>query len=123
MNKPERRAKQARTLRVELVGATGCRCAVAGLYACATSPIIEMCRLLVSAGYDLGTKLVCFRGGMLSMTVHGIGQPMRLTVLKPVSRGHTASPMRQSRSTFTSGAARRRRVWRRRRAANKRAVA
>jgi hypothetical protein len=80
MNKPERWAKQAHTIRAELVGDDGCHCAVAGLYACASTPVLEMCRLLVSAGYDPGSKLLCFRGGVLSLTVHSIGEATRLKV-------------------------------------------
>lgn len=80
MNKPERWAKQAHTIRAELVGAGGCHCAVAGLYACANNPVLEMCHLLVSAGYHPDSKLVCFRGGALSLTVHSIGVALQLKV-------------------------------------------
>jgi len=117
MHKRERWAKQARTIRVELVGANGCHCAVAGLYACANSPVIEMCHLLVSAGYDLGTKLLCFRGGALALTVHGIGDAMRLKVnmgtgFERVSGVRVAPPVRKSRSAAASATSTKRRAGR-----------
>jgi hypothetical protein len=108
MHKPEGRAKQARTIRAELVGATGCHCAVAGLYACANTPVLEMCRLLVSAGFHPGSTLVCFRGGTLSLTVHSIGDASRLKVnskgtgFERVSGVRMASPMRKSHTARTS---------------------
>lgn len=103
MHKPERWAKQARTIRAELVGVNGCHCAIAGLYACANNPVLELCRLLVSAGYDPASKLVCFRGGTLLLTVYSIGDATRLEVssrgtgVDRVSGVRMASPMRKSR--------------------------
>ncbi|SHI11900.1 hypothetical protein [Bradyrhizobium erythrophlei] len=133
MHKPERRAKQARTIRAELVGATGCHCAVAGLYACANRPVSEMCRLLVDAGFDPVSKLICFRGGMLLLTVHNIGDGAPLMVTSkgpddPVASVGTTAPTRKSRAAAVSAARHKRRAnrpfqSRDRRAGKKRKIA
>lgn len=129
MHKPETWAKQARTIRVELVGANGCHCALAGVYACASNPILEMCRILVAAGYHPSSKLVCFRGGAHSMTIHSIGETAQLkmnsqdTGLDRVSARMVPS-VRKSHRTLTWGNRPRRTLAsRHRRAGNKRALA
>jgi hypothetical protein len=119
MNKPIVSATQARTIRAELVGDNGCHCADAGLYVCAYSPVLEICRQLVAAGYHPETRLDCFRGGTLSLTVHGIAVAAGLKInskgtgFAPVSAVRMASPVRESRPALTSGT----RTTRRRRSA------
>ena len=49
-------------LRAELDGTNRCCCPAAGLYVCAETPILEMCRQLVKAGYWPGLRLDCYRG-------------------------------------------------------------
>jgi len=107
MHKPETWAKQARTIRAELVGVNGCHCALAGVYACASNPILEMCHILVAAGYHPSSKLVCFRGGAHSLTVHNIGEAAYPKVssvdtgFNRLSNVRKSSTMRKARSTPT----------------------
>jgi len=110
-------AKQAKTIRAELVGDNGCHCAAAGLYVNADNPVIETCRRLVRVGYHPDTRLVCFRGGTLSLTVHSIGVAAQLKVnskgtgFARVPAVRMASPVRNPHQVLTSGTrtARRRR--------------
>ena len=68
------------TLRAELVGTNRCYCPAAGLCVCAETPILEMCRQLVKAGYWPGLRLDCYRGATLALTVRGIGEGATLKI-------------------------------------------
>jgi len=66
------------TLRAELVGTNRCYCPAAGLCVCAETPILEMCRQLVKAGYSPDLRLACYRGAARALTVRGIGEAATL---------------------------------------------
>jgi hypothetical protein len=109
-------AKQAKTIRAELVGDNGCHCAAIGEYVSADSPVIEMCRRLVRAGYHPDTCLDCFCGATLCLTVYSIGLAAGVKIgngFEPVSTVRTASLVRHSHQAGTSGT----RTKRRRRSA------
>ena len=75
------RANQTTTaIRAELDGTNRCYCPAAGLYVCAETPILEMCRQLVKAGYWPGLRLDCYRGATLALTVRGIGEGATLKI-------------------------------------------
>jgi hypothetical protein len=63
------RANQTTTaIRAELDGTNRCYGPAAGLYVCAETPILEMRRQLVKAGYWPGLRLDCYRGATLALT-------------------------------------------------------
>ena len=67
-------------LRAELVGTNRCYCPAAGLCVCAETPILEMCRQLVKAGYSPDLRLACYRGAAPALTVRGIGEAATLKI-------------------------------------------
>jgi hypothetical protein len=109
MHKPALWAKQAQTIRVEIVGDNGCHCAAIGLYVSADNPIQELCRRLLQLGYHPDTRLDCFRGPILLLTVHGVGVAAGQDVdsegadFASVSAVRMASLVRHSHQARTSG--------------------
>jgi hypothetical protein len=74
-------ANQTKTaIRAELVGTNRCYCPAAGLCVCAETPILEMCRQLVKAGYSPDLRLGCYRGATRALTVRGIGEAATLKI-------------------------------------------
>jgi hypothetical protein len=65
-------------LRAELTGHNTCECA--GITVKAEFPIIGMCRRLLDAGVDPGTRLECYRNGTLAISVKTIGGGALITV-------------------------------------------
>ena len=62
----------------ELIGSeTAC---AEGITAHNQAPVLALCRLLVSAGHDPDRPLEVYRGYMLALRVHTIGEGARLTV-------------------------------------------
>jgi hypothetical protein len=49
-------------------------CSAAGFTSRGTTPILNMCRRLLAAGYDPDSPLQCHRGDVLALTVVSIGQ-------------------------------------------------
>ena len=77
-----------------------------GIVARSGSPVLKLCRMLLAAGVDPALRLECYRGGVLALTVNGIGQGARLTMksagngapmfaLDEARRGATAPPVRR----------------------------
>ena len=87
----------------ELIGSE--TCAAEGLTSCGSSPVLELCRLLVERGFDPNRPLHVYRGDhkYLALVVAGIGVGAQLEVngrgtsfaKRPVSVG-TASPKRKT---------------------------
>src|SRR5262245_47652819 len=50
------------------------RCAARGVVAAGSSPVLALCRKLVAAGVDPGTRLHVFRAGTLCLRVRSIGE-------------------------------------------------
>jgi hypothetical protein len=103
-------ANQTKTaIRAELFGTSRCHCPVAGLFVCAYTPILEMCRQLIAAGYHPDSRLLCFRGGILSLTIRSIGEAAQLKVnskgtgFERLSGVRMTSPVRKSRPARTLG--------------------
>ncbi|MEO6382150.1 MAG: hypothetical protein ABIO35_09160, partial [Nitrobacter sp.] len=44
------------------------------------SPVFNLCRALLAAGADPDSKLECFRGDVLALTVESIGAGAKLTI-------------------------------------------
>ena len=87
------------TIRAELAGAN---ISVAlGITVEANAPVLELCRKLVSAGHDPGSRLESFHDNVLCLIVRSIGEGARLEIdghgagFRPVGSGGIASPMRQ----------------------------
>jgi hypothetical protein len=65
-------------VRAELIGSN---CAVAlGIEAHGSSPVLELCRILVEAGHDPATPLEAYRGDTLALLIRSIGEAARLEV-------------------------------------------
>jgi hypothetical protein len=47
------------------------------------TPVLALCRALVAAGADPDSKLECYRGDVLSLTVKSIGIGAQLTIKEP----------------------------------------
>jgi hypothetical protein len=72
-------------LRCEL---TGCDTARSGdLAARGTSPIFNLCRLLVAAGADPSEPLECYRDGKLALRVKSIGAGAGFTIRETDTEG------------------------------------
>jgi len=55
-------------------------CSALGLTACGASPVLELCRLLLAAGYDPDAELETYRGNVLCLRVRSIGEAAALEV-------------------------------------------
>ena len=51
------------------------------------SPVFALCRALLAAGADPNSKLECFRGSVLALTVKTIGIGAKLTIRETVADG------------------------------------
>jgi hypothetical protein len=51
------------------------------------SPVFALCRALLAAGADPNSKLECFRGSVLALTVRTIGIGAKLTIRETVTDG------------------------------------
>ena len=72
------------------------------------SPVFALCRALLAAGADPNSKLVCFRGSVLALTVKTIGVGAKLTIkendfvgpkvvpYEPLSRDRVGRHVRQN---------------------------
>ena len=65
-------------IRAELVGST--QCAAEGVTANSSSPVLELCRLLLAAGHDPDGALEAWRGATLCLRIRSIGEATRLRV-------------------------------------------
>jgi hypothetical protein len=89
------------TLRAELIGFDRITCG--DITVVCDYPVLKLCRVLVSHGFDPNIRLDCYRGAMLCMTVASIGQGAQLVVardgvgfrIRPNCDAVTAPPMRK----------------------------
>jgi hypothetical protein len=109
-----------RIIRAALVGSD--RCDAEGLTAHGHTPVLQLCRILIAAGFDPGRPLHAYRGDVLCLTVRTMGEGARLTVRSsgngcpifcPVE-GAAAPAMREYEQPLpTDGAHQNRRPYRR----------
>ncbi len=64
------------------------------------SPVLDLCRKLVAAGYDPRLPMQCFRCDTIALRVRSIGEGAKLTVRETATRGPRVVPWR----AFPSGA-------------------
>jgi hypothetical protein len=99
-NTPARIPKQP--LRIVLVGDQTATAPKAGLTSCSCSPVLDVCRQLIGAGYAPETPAVAYRDGIKALLLKSIGSAAALQV-----NGHgtafialrgwgPASPVRQT---------------------------
>jgi hypothetical protein len=55
-------------------------CTAAGITARGHAPALALCRQLLDAGHDPATRLQCWRGSTLCLTVRSIGEGARLEI-------------------------------------------
>ena len=67
-----------RLIVAELISDNECR--AVGLVAHGAAPVLQLCRLLIEAGYDPSTPLEAFRGMTLALRVKSLAEGARLTV-------------------------------------------
>jgi hypothetical protein len=87
----------------ELIGSYSAR--AAGISVTTYTPVLELCRRLIAAGYDPGTPLRACRGPTLCLKIRSIGEAARLRISPtgvgfkrlPPSDGSRASPIAQKR--------------------------
>jgi hypothetical protein len=72
-------------IRCELTGSD--KAQAGDLAARGTSPIFNLCRLLVAAGADPGEPLECFRDGKLALLIKSIGSGAGLTIRETETEG------------------------------------
>ena len=65
-------------IRATLIGSN--RCEAEGLSARGYAPVLDLCRVLVAAGYNPACPLEAWRGETLCLRVRSIGEGARLTV-------------------------------------------
>jgi hypothetical protein len=65
-------------IHVELIGSNSC--AALGITISSSSPVLALCRKLISLGYDPATPLEAYRGETLALRVRSIGEGARLQV-------------------------------------------
>ena len=69
---------EARAIFAELIGSNSCT--AAGITVVDRAPVLALCRALVTAGQDPNRPLHAYRGDVLCLRVHSIGQAAQLTV-------------------------------------------
>jgi hypothetical protein len=75
-------------------------CKALGITIQSPSPLLDLCRTLVEAGFDPTTPLEAYRGKTLCLRVRSIGEAAKLKIggdgvsFRPVPEPVTASPMR-----------------------------
>jgi hypothetical protein len=79
---------------------------IGNIVARSRSPVFALCRALLAAGANPNSKLECFRGSVLALTVKTIGAGAKLTIMennrsgprvvpyKPLSRDDVWPPIR-----------------------------
>lgn len=67
-----------RVIRAELKGSN--RCEALGITGQGSTPVLALCRALVSAGHDHRRSLHAYRGDVLALKVRSIGEAAQLTV-------------------------------------------
>jgi hypothetical protein len=67
---------QARAVHAQLIGCD--RCDAIGLIARSYTPVLQLCRLLVAAGFDPDHSLIAYRRGTLALRVRSIGEAAKL---------------------------------------------
>jgi hypothetical protein len=93
------KSSSLQTIRAELAGRN--TCIARGIAVEANAPVLELCRALLAAGHDPGSRLEVYRGNVLCVIVRSIGEGARLEInghgagFRPVGGGGTASPVRQ----------------------------
>jgi hypothetical protein len=70
--------KHFQAVPAELLGST--QCTAEGITANSSSPVLELCRLLLAAGHDPDQPLEAWRGDTLSLRIRSIGEAGRLRV-------------------------------------------
>jgi hypothetical protein len=70
--------KHAQAIFAELIGSNSCT--AAGITVVDRAPVLALCRALVTAGQDPNRPLHAYRGDVLCLRVHSIGQAAQLTV-------------------------------------------
>lgn len=85
-------------VRAELTGDD--TCTAIGIMAKSSSPVLALCRKLIAAGHDPLTPMDVYRGDVLCLRVHSIGEAVGLQVnssgrgFKPGTEQRGALPMR-----------------------------
>jgi hypothetical protein len=51
-----------------------------GITVTTTTPVLDLCRALVGAGHDPGSRLLAYRGGTLSLNVRAIGEAAQFEI-------------------------------------------
>jgi hypothetical protein len=67
---------QGRAVHAKLFGSD--RASAAGITAHAYTPVLELCRLLVAAGFDPDRPLAAYRGATLALHIRSIGTAAKL---------------------------------------------
>ena len=65
-------------IRAELIGSD--TCIALGIAVEASTPVLELCRKLLAAGHDRGSRLNVYRGDVLCLRVRSIGEGARLEI-------------------------------------------
>jgi hypothetical protein len=65
-------------IRAELTGSS--RCTTDGIVAISSSPVLQLCRKLLSAGVDPAAPLHAYRGSVLALIVQSIGEAANLDI-------------------------------------------
>ena len=105
--KAPKTALQDRAIRAELTGSD--TCSVAGITTRSTSPVLALCRALLSAGHNPDSPLEVYRGEVLALTVRwiGIGTDLEVsgegTGFRPRRQPDAAPPVRRSPLCATRG--------------------
>ena len=69
---------EARAIFAELIGSN--TCTAAGVTVVDRAPVLALCRALVTAGQDSNRPLHAYRGDVLCLCVHSIGEGARLAI-------------------------------------------
>src|SRR5215471_4928981 len=68
--------RQQAKIRAELSGSD--ECSALGITVSATAPVLALCRRLIADGYDPSLPLEVWRGPVLCLRVHSIGEAAQL---------------------------------------------
>ena len=78
-------AMSGATITAELIGHD--RAQAGDIVVRSRSPVFALCRALLAAGANPNSKLECFRGSILALTVRTIGIGAKLTIRETVTDG------------------------------------
>ena len=70
--------KNTQAIFAELIGSN--TCTAAGITVLDHAPVLALCRALVAAGHEPSRPLHAYRGDVLCLCVHSIGEGARLTI-------------------------------------------